>query len=258
MTTSVKLDDALSEDELQSLGARLGSLPTAEKFKAAVEDDLWTTITNANQPEDEIQYEQLPDESTALIGYAEDNGEKHVPWWLTSFKWEASSIGEEAITLNSPDRLGKFQNFARGQTSIRRPELLHGRYGTSNDIYGALNNFNRLQRELQKRLQIDTEQIPELKLPQNIFQIAENNLRTTSEFRDWFTAVANLCPPFDVTLTALFMLNTKVNAAIARELLPDGVFTSIETVGLVNDSEIYNEDYFEPICSDRHSLLSYK
>lgn len=244
MPKAVQMKDSLSESKLEELGSQLGSLPTAERFKQRAETDLWELFTGQSNPDDELDYEAVPERSKRLIGtVSSDDEETKVPWWLEEFKWQATSTGEEEISLTN---ISKFQNFVPEQTIIRKPELLNQRHGVSNDAYRALQEFDSILEELQKHIDFD-DAGDDLSLPKDIFTMQEGWVQTTNGFRDWFNSLVNLCPSLNEQLTSLLMLNSKVKEDLAREILPGEVMESIEQIGLVNDGEIYNNEYFEPL-----------
>ena len=250
MPKSVQMKESLSGEQLEGLCSRLKSLPTAEEFKQRAETDLWRIIADRSKSDEAIDYESLTESNKQLIGtISTDDGATRLPWWLEEFKWTATSIGEEEITLDKSN-FSKFQNFVPEQTVIKRPRLRrhHSRKSESNDVYNALRNFKEIQEKLEKHLDVE-EAAGGLDLPKNIFAARDRGIQTTSEFQDWFNSLVNLCPPFNEQLTAILMLNTKVKMDLAREILPEEVLASIENIGLVTNGEIYNKTYFESIAS---------
>jgi len=244
MSKTIQIRESLSEEKLKTLGSQLKSLPTSEEFKQRAENNLWDVFTGQPNAGDEINYEELSESSKGLIGTVSSGDDKEeVPWWLKGFGWTATSIGEEEISLTN---LSKFQNFVPEQTIIRKPELLHQPFGISNDLYGALEDFKSILKELEKHLDLDHSG-NDLSPPENTFTTQDGGVQTTNEFREWFNSLVNLCPPFDERLTALLMLNSKVKEDLAEEILPEEVMASIENIGLINSEEIYNEKYFKTL-----------
>lgn len=258
MTKTIQMKESLSEKKLETLGSQLKSLPTAEEFKQKAETDFWKMFAGqSHSDEEEVDYENLSDSSKKLIGtISSDSEEVKIPWWFEEFKWAATSIGEKEIALNAEDRLARFQEFVPRETIIKRPELLHERMGTSNDIYGALENSKAIHEELAESLDFDFEEREDtsLSLPDNMFTTQNGGIRTTSDFREWFDSLVNLCPPFNEQLTVLLMLNTKVEEDISEEILPPDLIALIRAVGMTNNSRIYNENYFKPL----ESLITYQ
>lgn len=247
MPKSVQIKESLSKQNLEEFGSQLKSLPTEEEFKEKTEIGLWETfVGEANSDDEVIEYEQLSENSKKLIGTISLNDETRVPWWLSTFEWTAKSTGRDKITVDK-ENLSKFQTFVPEQTTIWRPELAN-----SNDIYKTLKNFKTVREEIEEHLDFE-EAEDGLALPDNIFAKEDRKIRTSSEFQRWFDSLITLCPPFNHQLTALLMMNTRVKDNLAKEVLPDEVMQLVEDIGLINNGEIYNSDYFEPVASAPYS-----
>lgn len=251
MPKSVQMSESLSEEELQEFCVRLKSLPTAEEFKQKVEANLWKIVAGGLESNDSIKYESLPESSKQLIGTVHPERNK-VPWWLSDFNWNATSAGAEEITLSGSQSLSVFEIFASEQTIIKKPSLNYhdsSARGYRNDIFGGLENFEEIRKELEEHLDVRGE-TDELALPDEIFIEQDQGIQTTTEFQDWFNSLIGLCPPFNEQLTALLMLNSKVKMDLAKEILPEEIVESIENLGLVNNrGEMYNSTYFEAMAS---------
>lgn len=261
MTTNVPLEDALDMDQLRTVASQLKHLPDPDQFKTAVESDLWAHFVPTNKQETtEIAYEEMTSKGQGVIGYIQsEDGETAIPWWLTEFKWDATTIGEDSLTLDSVDNLNHFENFIIDETTIEKPELLHQRRGVSNDLCGALENFDQIYSELTNYIDVSKKTKPEVRLtlPDQIFKVAEGQVQTTEEFQTWVQSVVQLCPPFNKSLTALLMVLSKVDVDVARGVLSDHVTTNLEAIGAFGETLVYNVNYFDPLASSGNSLLTY-
>lgn len=262
MTTHVQIADALATDQLQTVASQLGNLPDPDRFKARVESDLWACVVPADKQEaTEIAYDELTPDGQGVIGYIElDDGDNSVPWWLTAFKWNATTIGEDSLTLDSVDSLEQFEDFIVGETTIKKPELLHKRAGVSNDLCGVLANFGQFYTELTEHIDVpeETDAESELALPDQIFKISDGQVQTTEPFQTWVQSVVQLCPPFNESLTALLLVLSEADADVAREVLSDQVVANLEAVGILDDATVFNETYFDALGSSANSLLTYE
>lgn len=258
MIEEVQMKDALAKEKLQALASELKQLPDPEAFKQQVESDLWACVVpDDKQNATEVAYEELTPAAQGVIGYIKtDDGDGEVPWWLIAFKWEATTIGEDALTLNSVDNLEQFEDFIVGETTIKKPELLHQRIGVRNDVYGALANFKQISDELAEHMEIRGHQNVDLELPDRIFDISDGQFQTTEAFQTWMTSLVQYCPPFNEQVTALLLVLSQADADLAREVLSDQVAADLKAIGVLGESRVYNDAYFDALGSSGNSLLT--
>jgi hypothetical protein len=249
-TEQVSLTDALSEKRIREVGEKIAGLPTAEEFEERVEDDLWREFTGMDEPpEESIAWDELPDESKSIFGYV-DEEEETVPWWFKSFRWEVESRGESIHEIG--DRLSTIRNFDASTTTVKKHIL------ADNSIFKVLKQFHELGEAIDDNIGVRTER--DYTLPSEVFEITDGCLKTTSEFKSWFEDLLGLCPPFNEVLTSLVMVNSNVKVEAIKDLVPDGLLTTLENMGVIDESgeRVYESRYHEPIAggsSTRDAIL---
>ena len=244
-TKQISLIDVLDVDRFQKLGSKLASLPDPDTFKRRVEDDLWQTFTGKqNSDLEKIAYEELPDKSKSIIGYADGEPNEIVPWWLQSFSWTAHSRSEQ-LTLEKKDDLSKFENFDPRTTTIQRPALKNEYGETEKEIIDVLGALYELYEALDEQIGIEN-QSTELELPSQIFEIEEQTIRTTNEFENWFNELLQLCPPINDELTTLLMVNTGVGREALDGVISDDVLVQLYELGF-SDDRLHESSYYRPL-----------
>jgi len=239
------LSETLNVDRVEDVGVRIAGLPEPEEFQETVESDLWQAFAGQEDPGTSVDYESLPDESKSVIGYVDDE-KQSAPWWLTSFRWKASSRGEE-ILLEEGDtfeeELAKIENLDPKATEIYRPSFRnpHGR----DTVLDVLEAFENLSAALDERIGIDGSSTDSA-LPQDIFEIGEESISTTGEFESWFNTLLQLSPPVNGELTSLLMMNAGVKREATDDIVPSELLEKIERLGLSN-GEIFESEYYQPL-----------
>jgi len=242
-TTSVSLKDALADDRFEKLAPKLAALPNSSEFKQLVENSLWKEL-GGKPREDSLEYTHLPKESKSIIGWNEEEGS--VPWWLEDFEWTARMGSKEAgehVKLDSVDALETFeQNYDPERTLIEKPELKEG-------ITSILSGFDRLKKELDTKFE-DRNFTGETEFDGEVFVFHDGRVKTSTSFRDWFYEdLLPLCPPFNETLTALFMSNVNIKVDALREVYDEEFQNCLQEIGLYTDESerVYNEEYYESL-----------
>lgn len=240
------LSETLDVDRFKDLGAKIGGLPEPKEFQEKVEDELWQTFTGRENPDESVDYESLPDESKSVTGYVD--GDQSAPWWLTFFKWKASSRGEEIILEegdNFEDELSKIENFDPKATEIDKPSFQNPY--NRNTVVDVLEAFRDLLEALDKRIDID-EKSTDLALPHDIFEIGEGSISTTEEFESWFNSLLQFSPPVNSELTSLLMVNTGVKREAIEDVVPAELLEKIDQLDVVSNGEIFERDYYRPLA----------
>jgi hypothetical protein len=250
-TISVTLEDALSDDKFEKLAPKLAALPTSSEFKELVEDSLWKELGGGSE-EDSLEYNRVPEESKSIIGWNEE--EESVPWWLEDFEWVARIGSKEAgeqIKLDSVDALKTFeQNYDPERTLIDKPKL------TTTSILGG---FDKLKKELHTKFE-DRDFTGETEFDREMFVFHDGRVETSTSFRDWFYEdLLPLCPPFNETLTALFMSNVNITVETLREVYDEEFQNRLQEIGLYTDDtdeteRVYNKGYYKGL----KNILTYQ
>jgi len=245
-TTSVSLEDALADDKFEKLAPKLAALPNSSEFETLVEDALWKEF-GGDTGEDSLEYVHLPEESKSILGWNEED--ESVPWWLEDFEWTArmgSKEEGEFVKLDSVDSLGTFEkNFDPRRTSIDRPVL-------EESVASILCGFDRLKEELDDWFE-NRDFTGETEFPDEVFIINSGVVETSTSFRDWFyDDLLPLCPPFNETLTALFMANTNITVDALRKAYDEEFQNRLQEIGLYTDvknshetERVYNKEYYK-------------
>lgn len=231
------LRDALDTDRISDLVRDLAELPTDGTYTNHVEDDLWRTITEGRATNDtQIRYADLPSNSKSLFGYTETDEDQILPWWFNQFNWTVAERGDD-LTINSIEDLESLANYDPNTLTIEKPKYNKtAGLGTFADVLGA---FDDVCTELENRLNLDSGQTNR-DPPEEVFEIANNTLRTTSTFQDWFDRLLTYCPPMNTPLTALFLVNTNVECESIHDLIPEETYTLLKDL-VVTDGVIYNK-----------------
>lgn len=239
------LIQTLDKEQFSKVGTKIAGLPSSDDFREQVEDDLWQTLIGSVISDDgTIDYQKLSQESRSVIGYVADDGNQSVPWWLNSFKWVASSRGEDlALERESEynDELSKFENFDPEATTIHKPKFQE--QGISN----ILNAFEKLSETLDDKIGIESRSTT-LAVPSNIFEITENSITTSEAFKNWFNSLLEYCPPVNDELTALLIVNTGVRKDALDGVVTEELLDRIEQLGF-NDDKIFERDYYQPLVN---------
>lgn len=239
------LRDTLAVDQFRELGASIAVLPDGETFRDRVETDLWETFIGVRDPDgDTVAYREVPDESKSIIGYGEDGEEQVMPWWFQSFAWTVHARGEE-LSLTTLEALSQFENFDPQATTIQKPVLQDGISELEQEITDVLDAFDELSNAIDDRISLH-DGGGELSLPNDIFEIEDQMLRTTEAFATWVDDLLAVCPPVNDALTGLLMVNTGVQREAVVDVVPDEVLDQLDALGF-SDETIFEQAYFDPL-----------
>lgn len=237
-TSSIAYETALSPNRIASVAASLQRLPEADAYKSHVTNALQSTLFTAEQVEDDrtwVHYEEIPDRTQKLIGYA--NNEGTLPWWLQDFDWGFALSNAEQVTA---DNLTALEESDPTDTQVKLPQAGNTDLSTT---LAALNTiadgFNEVV-DLEDESPLDDTQ--SFKLPEKVFDL--NTTLEAERFENYFEAVIELCPPFEPTLQAL---NTTL-AGLDRdywELLPEQARQGLEMLGYQRSDSEY--EFFKPL-----------
>lgn len=220
---STTIEDALTEEKLIATAQQLTVLPTADKFKQLVEDELWSTLVQERHRDQEaVSLSELPEESRNLIGYL-DKEEGVLPWWFEQFDWQFSYNGEVVLDT-ADDPLSDLEELSRGSPTLSVPS-----FRDDNRIYATLEGFEKISTYLQKHLGLDERKTEaNTSLSQALKRFIEksngdsidfesagilrlskdaNWIESTGLLETWVSTLVELIPPNDTTMTALMLVN---------------------------------------------------
>lgn len=168
-----------------------------------------------------------------------------MPWWLESFEWEVSSIGETIDDLS--DNLSNLEDFDPTATEIHKPEL------SDSGITTVLDKFDELADAIDENVGIETER--DNSLLSEVFVITDGHVETTDGFVNWLEGLLELCPPFNEELTSLVMVNSNVKVEAVEGLVPDELLGRLKNIGMINDGKINQRTYHYQLIGSHDSIL---
>lgn len=234
--TQRTLRDALDTDRISDLSRELAALPTGAQFNDYVEDALWRTITDGHATsETQISYADLPSESRSLFGYIETGEDRKLPWWFDQFDWTVTERGDD-LTIDSVEDVERLTNYDSDTLTVKKPT--HTKQVGRETVADILDQFEDVQTELEGRLDLDREH-SDNDLPDEVFEVADRTLRSTSAFSEWFNRLLTYCPPMNTPLTALFLVNTNIEYEAITDLVPEETHTLLNQF-VVTDGVVYN------------------
>jgi len=254
-TEVLKTEEALTQENIEDLVSKLNAVPTADELREKAEREMWAIFLEKEESDelpDKVVYEDLPGDSKRLVGLIEDGDEERPPWWLESFEWRIRERGSENAHQISASLLKDRIEGFHEDSHILSPKLID----QISDHLEALNGLGeKIKNEVRENDNGGTFEVFEEKrdepqkgsgrgwdfaVPDTLFELKDDWIATSEEYKKWFDGLLRLVPPSNEALTAILLADSRINKDLASETLSDEIIETLETLGFTSRNKIKN------------------